>query len=56
MKRLIIALSALIGLTGTALAADMAPVVTKAPVLAPVTTYNWTGFYSATGLGVAWWI
>jgi outer membrane immunogenic protein len=35
-------------------AADMPARVTKAPIVAPAPYYNWTGFYSATGLGGAW--
>lgn len=35
-------------------AADMPARVTKAPIVAPAPHYNWTGFYSATGLGGAW--
>jgi outer membrane immunogenic protein len=35
-------------------AADMPARIAKAPVAVPMTSYNWTGFYSATGLGGAW--
>lgn len=35
-------------------AADMPARITKAPVVAPAPYYNWTGLYSATGLGGAW--
>ena len=34
-------------------AADM-PVKAPAPMVAPAQYYNWTGFYSATGLGGGW--
>ncbi|MDQ2079670.1 outer membrane beta-barrel protein [Xanthobacteraceae bacterium Astr-EGSB] len=34
-------------------AADM-PVKAPVPMVAPAQYYNWTGFYSATGLGGAW--
>ncbi len=37
-----------------ALAADMAPRYTKAPVAAPVVTYNWTGCYVGGNVGGAW--
>jgi outer membrane immunogenic protein len=37
-----------------ALAADMAPRYSKAPALAPVMTYNWTGCYIGGNVGGAW--
>jgi outer membrane immunogenic protein len=38
----------------SAFAADMPAKVVKAPVAVPMTSYDWTGFYSATGLGGGW--
>ena len=47
MKRVCVALTGLVALTGAAAAADMSrpppPYYPKAPVMAPL--YNWTGFY-----------
>jgi outer membrane immunogenic protein len=46
--------SAIVGI-GAASAADMAPrTYTKAPVAAPVTVYDWTGFYIGGDVGGAW--
>jgi outer membrane immunogenic protein len=55
MKRILIAAAGLIALTGSALAADMAPrTYTKAPppIVAPI--YSWTGFYVGGFFGGAW--
>jgi outer membrane immunogenic protein len=52
MKKLVIALSAIAALTGSAFAADMAPAplpYSKAPVVVP--TPSWTGFYLFGGGG-----
>lgn len=38
----------------SAFAADMPAKVVKAPVAVPMTSYDWTGFYTATGLGGGW--
>ena len=55
MKKLLIAVSALAALTGSAFAADMAPApYTKAPVFVPP-AYNWTGFYISGGFGGGLW-
>ena len=50
MKKLLIALTAVAAMSGSAFAADMARPYTKAP--APVApAYNWTGFYIFGGGG-----
>ena len=51
MKRLLIALSTFIGVTGTASAADMA--VKARPMAAPV-PYSWTGCFVGVAGGGAW--
>jgi outer membrane immunogenic protein len=54
MKKLLLALTALVAMSGSALAADMARPYTKAPApVAPV--YNWTGFYIFGGGGGGIW-
>jgi outer membrane immunogenic protein len=52
MKKLALAISLALFGTASALAADIAPAYTKAPVMAPV--YSWTGFYLGGNLGGAW--
>ena len=47
-----LAAASVFSFASVASAADM-PV--KAPVAAPVVAYNWTGIFSSTGLGAAWW-
>ena len=44
---------AALAMTGSAVAADMAPRYTKAPP-APVAVYNWTGCYIGGNVGGAW--
>ena len=45
MKKILLgAAVAMLGIA-PALAADMAPRYTKAPMAAPIAVYNWTGFY-----------
>ncbi len=51
MKRLVIALSTFIGVTGTAVAADL-PV--KAPPMAAPVPYSWTGCFIGVAGGGAW--
>src|SRR5580693_2876917 len=54
MKKLLIALTAVAAMSGSAFAADMARPYTKAPApVAPV--YNWTGFYIFGGGGGGIW-
>jgi outer membrane immunogenic protein len=54
MKKLLIALTAAVAMSGSAFAADMARPYTKAPPpVAPV--YNWTGFYIFGGGGGGIW-
>ena len=54
MKKLLLALTALAAMSGSALAADMARPYTKAPApIAPI--YNWTGFYIFGGAGGGLW-
>jgi outer membrane immunogenic protein len=56
MKKLLISAAALTALAGPALAADMAVrPITKAPVAPVSAAYNWSGFYSVTTAGGAWW-
>jgi outer membrane immunogenic protein len=55
MKKLVLALTAVAALTGSALAADLpARTYTKAPVM-PEPVYNWTGFYIFGGAGGGVW-
>ena|SRR6185437_1533573 len=56
MRRLAIALLASTALVGSAAAADIraARPVYKAPMLAPVSVYNWTGFYIGGNVGYSW--
>ena len=54
MKKLLLTLTALAAMSGSALAADMARPYTKAPApIAPI--YNWTGFYIFGGGGGGLW-
>ena len=55
MKKLLGALAAvaLAAPIGTAAAADLRLPV-KAPVMAPVAVYNWTGFYAGVNVGYSW--
>ncbi len=55
MKKLLMSVAALSVLAGPALAADMSVPVTKAPAMVAPAAYNWSGFYSATTVGGAWW-
>lgn len=54
MKKLALALSALAISATTASAADLAPRYTKAPPLAPVAVYNWTGCYIGGNIGAGY--
>ncbi len=55
MKKLALAISVLAISSASALAADLpAPVYTKAPVVAPVAVYDWTGFYVGGNIGYSW--
>ena len=55
MKKFALALTALAALTGSAMAADMAPrAYSKAPMMAPVAP-SWTGFYIFGGAGGGIW-
>lgn len=55
MKKFLLATTALIALAGPVAAADLpARVYTKAPPLAAVLAYNWTGFYVGGHIGVGW--
>jgi outer membrane immunogenic protein len=56
MKKLLICAAALTVLAGPAFAADMGVrPITKAPVAPVATAYNWSGLYSVTTAGGAWW-
>jgi len=53
MKKLVVSLTALAALSGSALAADLP---TKAPMYQPpAPVYNWTGFYLFGGVGYGLW-
>lgn len=54
MKKIALGLFAAVAMTGSAVAADMAPRYTKAPVVAPVAVYTWTGCYIGANVGGAW--
>jgi outer membrane immunogenic protein len=55
MKRLALSLLAVAAFSGSALAADLAPRYTKAPVAAPVAYTSWTGCYLGGGGGYGMW-
>src|SRR6476619_6156195 len=54
MKKIILALTAIAALTGSASAADMGRPYSKAPV-AMASAYSWTGFYLFGGFGGGIW-
>lgn len=58
MRRVVLALlatSGLVGLTAQASAADLRrPMVSKAPVVAPVPYFTWTGLYIGGHVGYGW--
>ncbi len=54
MKKIVLTLAALAAFTGSAMAADMAPRYTKAPMPMPVAP-SWTGFYIFGGAGGGLW-
>jgi outer membrane immunogenic protein len=54
MKKILLgAAVAMLGIA-PALAADMAPKYTKAPMMAPAVVYSWTGFYIGGNVGYGW--
>jgi outer membrane immunogenic protein len=54
MKKLVLALTSAIALiSAPAVAADLRPIA-KAPVVAPVPYYNWSGFYIGGHVGGGW--
>jgi outer membrane immunogenic protein len=53
MKKIALGMLAFAAMTGSAVAADMAPRYTKAPVAAPVVAYNWSGCYLGGFVGGA---
>jgi outer membrane immunogenic protein len=55
MKKFVLTLTALAGLTGSALAADMAPAPAYSKVAPPVVAPSWTGFYIFGGGGGGIW-
>ena len=55
MKKIALALTAMAALTGSAVAADMAPRYAKAPAPMPVAVASWTGCYIAGGGGYGLW-
>jgi len=55
MVRLLSILFAFVGISGSALAADLPPRPAPAPYIpAVVPVYNWTGFYIGGNAGAAW--
>lgn len=54
MKNFALGMLAAVAMTGTAVAADMAPRYTKAPPPAPIMVYNWTGCYIGGNVGGGW--
>lgn len=54
MKKFGLGMLAVLAMTGSAVAADMAPRYTKAPPPAPVAVYSWTGCYIGGNVGAGW--
>lgn len=54
MKKIAFAVSILALSAFAASAADLQPRYSKAPLLAPVSAYNWTGFYIGANAGYGW--
>src|SRR6266540_1644075 len=56
MKKLLITTAAIVAAlaSGSAFAADLGRPVVKAPVVAPVPYYNWSGFYIGGHIGGGW--
>ncbi|SDP47162.1 outer membrane protein [Afipia sp. GAS231] len=54
MKKFALGMLAAVAMTGSAVAADMAPRYTKAPPPAPIAIYTWTGCYIGANVGGAW--
>lgn len=54
MKKFALGMLAAVAMTGSAVAADMAPRYTKAPPPAPVVVYSWTGCYIGGNVGGGW--
>jgi outer membrane immunogenic protein len=54
MKKFALGMLAAVAMTGSAVAADMAPRYTKAPPPAPIAVYTWTGCYIGGNVGGAW--
>ncbi len=53
MKKFVLGMLAAVAMTGSAVAADMAPRYTKAPP-APVVVYSWSGCYIGGNVGGGW--
>jgi outer membrane immunogenic protein len=53
MKKFALGMLAAVAMTGSAVAADMAPRYTKAPP-APIVVYSWTGCYIGGNIGGSW--
>jgi outer membrane immunogenic protein len=53
MKKIALGIVAMVAMTGSAFAADMAPRYTKAPP-APVAVYSWSGCYIGGNVGGGW--
>jgi outer membrane immunogenic protein len=54
VKKFALGMLAAVAMTGSAVAADMAPRYTKAPPPAPIVVYNWTGCYIGGNIGGGW--
>ncbi len=54
MKNFAFGMLAAIAMTGSAVAADMAPRYTKAPPPVPVAVYSWSGCYIGGNVGGGW--
>jgi outer membrane immunogenic protein len=54
MKKFAFGMLAVVAMTGSAFAADMAPRYAKAPAPLPVMAYNWTGCYIGGNVGGGW--
>jgi len=54
MKKLVLAASILVASAVSAVAADMPARIAKAPVVAPVLTYDWSGIYFGGAVGGIW--